>query len=169
MGGIVGIAWFEYVDIVAIDVTLARGDGDRRIDLDLNGAPFIIPGRGSFQSVSQIDEATGAVFYRDELVFTPIGADDQDALSVQDAFASASDDTFGVLAITGNLDDPSSLRGFILGYGFSGHGSAIKRYPVWMSVGSIATGTEHTDFNGPQMTFASVHPLAAAHATLNET
>lgn len=126
-----------------------------------------IAGRGSFQSVAQVNEDTGQVYYRDELNFTPSNSDDY--LNVYYALiplsASAPDDLIVIV-------EPWSGSGWILGkciFNTPVETNNLADAPVFFSGGQDVTGTEHTDANGISFVLTSVHPLPALYAFLPVT
>ena len=123
-----------------------------------------LPVRGSFESVAQVDETTGATYYLDTLSVIPSpGVQDNSyqAGGLQAELASMGPDDLVVLVEM--WDDTC----FVMGYGFTNAvGSAFADFPVFFGGGQYASGTEKTDANGQSFVLTSVHPFMAAGFSL---
>ena len=126
------------------------------------GAGKRIPFKGSFQTVPQVDESTGQVYYRDELTGS-IENDISIEPQVLAKLGSAGPDdlVIGVERRGGKL--------YILGYGFKDpDGDVLIPTSVFFNGGpGITTGTEKGDDNGMGVSFVSVHPQPAALAEIS--
>lgn len=123
-----------------------------------------IAGRGSFQTVAQVNEDTGQVYYRDELNFTPSNSeDDANTYGVLSRLSASAPDDFIVIV------EPWSGSSRILGkclVGIEALTENLADAPVFFSGGQDVTGTEHTDANGQSFVLSSVHPFPALLAYL---
>ncbi len=119
-----------------------------------------IPVRGSFESVAQVDETTGATYYLDTLSVIPSpGIQDNSfqAGSLQAELASMGPDD---LVVCVEMWDNTR---FVMGFGFTdAAGSKFADFPVFFGGGQYASGTEKTDANGQSIVLTSVHPFMAA-------
>lgn len=122
-----------------------------------------IPVRGSFESVAQVDETTGATYYLDTLSVIPnpgIQDSSYQAGSLQAELASMGPDDLVVL-----VEMWDNTR-FVMGFGFTdAAGTKIADFPVFFGGGQYASGTEKTDANGQSFVLTSVHPFMAAGFT----
>ena len=138
-------------------------DGDTTLANDnITGRTFQrIAGRGSFQTVAQVNEDTGQVYYRDELNFTPSNSDDDANISsvLSQLSVSAPDELIVIV-------EPWSGKGWILGKCIVDMNLNLADAPVFFSGGQYVTGTEHTDANGLSFVLSSVHPFPALNAYL---
>lgn len=153
MGGIRALLWSR--DAGMTDVNLTPGSD---YSGEIDGNFYRIPGRGSFQSVAQVNEDESGIYYRDEFNFNPDGYEaGADPLAyLMAAFSEMGDDDVTVLAEDWNG------KYHVLGFGLASLAlGTTARYPVWMSTGQEGTGTEHTDRTGWALTLASQHPLPA--------
>lgn len=119
-----------------------------------------IAGRGSFQTVAQVDETTGLTYWRDELQFTPAEDDGGDLTFLSVISAAAPDDLIVIVEPWNESSNFSS--GKIMGIAATNAGgNEIAPFPVFFSGGQYVTGTERTDANGQSFTLTSVHPFPA--------
>lgn len=119
-----------------------------------------IPVRGSFESVAQVDETTGATYYLDTLSAIPnpgIQDNSYQAGSLQAELASMGPDD---LVVCVEMWDNTC---FVMGFGFTdAAGAGFADFPVFFGGGQYASGTEKTDANGQSFVLTSVHPFMAA-------
>lgn len=166
VGGIRSIIWGGKSGIISAAVNLSGApEGDYYIELESNDhIAHRIMGRGSFQTVAQVNEDTGQVYYRDELIFQPDAADQHDLLLFVDTMSRNGDDGMFVIV------EPNSGMPWMMGYGLSADAqsaSPAESYPVFLTAAPVGTGTELGDLNGGSVTLASVHPRPAAFAVYN--
>ena len=127
---------------------------------DDNTSWSYIPGRGSFQSVAQVDENTGASYYRDELQFAPSRTDEETAAEALAMLQAAGPDDLYVIAVF------NDGRQYIMGTCLrSFYDNTLYEVPVFFSGGQIVSGTEPGDANGESFTLTSVHPFPALTCT----
>ena len=162
MGGIRAI----YIALRS-DVSSIGSEATHVILLDFSSI-HRIPCRGSFSSVEQVDDTTGASYYLDTLEVTPVRQMADDAIPSLASIASASPDDLVILVEPWNTDYM-----FCLGYGFTGPDgddvAEIAEYPVFRGGSQWVTGTEKTDANGASFTLTSVHPFPAAMAAIEDS
>lgn len=154
MGGIRAIYLALRADVVSVS------DDGYTLLIDFNSITRI-PCRGSFQTVEQVNETTGASYYLDTLEVTPNRASAESGLIGLAMLAAADPDDLVILVETWNDEM------FCLGYGFNDKNmDLVAEYPVFQGGGQFVTGTEKTDANGPSFTFTSAHPLPATLAVI---
>ena len=125
-----------------------------------NGTLKVIAGRGSFQTVAQVNEDTGQVYYRDELSFSPSTAIMEDVLMLLKYISRAQD---GEMKVVVELNNDTH---FVMGYGLDNEDN-LSEFPVWLSGGNYQSGTEKSDLIGATINLASVHPQPALAANFD--
>lgn len=159
MGGIRSILWIRSSGVTANAVDFDPANGDYLLDLySISGNnAYRVPCRsGSFASTAEVND-DGTTYYRDELTFVP-AAGPQSAAALLAALTAASDDALVLIA------EGYNGEAWVLGLGFSDANGAFAAYPVWLSGGSVQSGSARGDLTGGQVTVASAHPLPAASA-----
>lgn len=137
------------------------------LSLDFNSI-YRIPCRGSFSTVEQVDDTTGASYYLDTLEVTPVKQVADYEIPNLAQIAAAAPDDLVILIESWNSDYM-----FCLGYGFTGPSggdlSEVAEFPVFRGGSQWVTGSEKTDANGASFTLTSVHPFPAALAAIADT
>jgi len=153
MGGIRALLWGAGITCQGIDIT----PGSDYQASGFSGTFQRIPVRGSFQCVAQVNEDEGTVFYRSEFAFSPSGyhSGDPAIAYLLAAFSEMGDEDITVLA-----EDWNGVC-HVMGWGLPRLSGTVKRFPLWLATGQDATGTEHADRTGFDLTLASQHPLPA--------